>query len=292
MAAKRRRGAGCAALLVLVLAAGLAVAYGPGFLNQYGDRLFSQSRCTVSLGDDTHTLTAEQSNNAALIAARSAARDLPARAATIALATAIQESGLRNINYGDRDSLGLFQQRPSQGWGTVTDVMDPYHSSNEFYRYLVTVDGWRDMPVTEAAQRVQRSAFPEAYGNHEPESRLWASALRGHSGQEAVKCSLGRAQPGSTQTLADRIHADFGEDGYRIEVLERRDGVAYVAISPTSGSDTDRDALAAWAVATAATTSVESVTIDGAGWSREAYDYALDEHGDTDSVTVGVRTDG
>ncbi|MEX0914167.1 MAG: hypothetical protein WDZ57_04365 [Demequina sp.] len=289
MAEKRRRGGGCAALLVLLLAAGLAVAYGPGFLDQYGDRLFSQSRCTVSLGDDTHTLTAEQSNNAALIAARSAARNLPARAATIALATAIQESGLRNINYGDRDSLGLFQQRPSQGWGTVAEVMDPYHSSDEFYRYLITVDGWRDMPVTEAAQRVQRSAFPEAYGAHEPESRLWASALRGHSGPDVVKCSLGRADAGSAQVFADRLRADFGEDRYQIDVQDRRVGVTYVAVFPTSGSDTERDALAAWAVATAATTSVESVTINGTGWSRDAYDYTLEESGD--GVTVGVRTD-
>ena len=83
----------------------------------------------------------EQSGNAALIAAVAVQRGLPARAATIALATAYQESDLRNLEYGDRDSLGLFQQRPSQGWGTREEILDPHYAAGAFYDALVQVDG-------------------------------------------------------------------------------------------------------------------------------------------------------
>jgi hypothetical protein len=81
----------------------------------------------------------------------------------IALATAQQESRLRNLDYGDRDSLGLFQQRPSSGWGTAGQVQDPVYAAGAFYDHLVTVPGWESGRLTEVAQTVQRSAFPEAY---------------------------------------------------------------------------------------------------------------------------------
>jgi len=83
------------------------------------------------------------------------------------LATAMQESTLRNINYGDRDSLGLFQQRPSQGWGTPAEVTDPVYSTTLFLEKLLEVPGWEQLPVTVAAQTVQRSAFPNAYAKWE-----------------------------------------------------------------------------------------------------------------------------
>ncbi len=88
---------------------------------------------------------------------------------------------MRNLDHGDRDSLGLFQQRPSQGWGTPEQVQDPVYATNAFYDALVKVEGYRDLPVTDAAQRVQRSGFPLAYGDHEPEARLVASALTGYT---------------------------------------------------------------------------------------------------------------
>jgi cell wall-associated NlpC family hydrolase len=97
------------------------------------------------------------------------ARELqtPPRAWLVALATAMQESTLRNINYGDRDSLGLFQQRPSQGWGSPAQVTDPIYSTTIFIERLLDVPGWETMPVTVAAQTVQRSAFPDAYAKWE-----------------------------------------------------------------------------------------------------------------------------
>jgi murein DD-endopeptidase MepM/ murein hydrolase activator NlpD len=89
----------------------------------------------------------------------------------IAIATALQESVLTNLPFlgarNDHDSVGLFQQRPSQGWGTPQQLMDPQYSSRKFYERLLTVKGWQTMPLTKAAQAVQRSAFPDAYAKHE-----------------------------------------------------------------------------------------------------------------------------
>jgi cell wall-associated NlpC family hydrolase len=87
----------------------------------------------------------------------------------IAIATALQESTLRNLeNAVDHDSLGLFQQRPSQGWGTREQILDPVYASNSFYNRLVRVPNWQTRPLTEAAQAVQRSAYPNAYAKWEP----------------------------------------------------------------------------------------------------------------------------
>ena len=100
-------------------------------------------------------------------------------AVTVALATAMQESGLRNLPGGDRDSAGLFQQRPSQGWGTYAQVTDPVHATTAFYAKLRTEPDWPTLSVTQAAQLVQRSAAPEAYARWEPVARSLARALTG-----------------------------------------------------------------------------------------------------------------
>jgi hypothetical protein len=83
----------------------------------------------------------------------------------------MQESGLRNLDFGDRDSLGLFQQRPSQGWGTPAQILDPTYAATKFYQKLIAVPGWRQLPLTVAAQRVQVSAYPDAYAKWEPDAR-------------------------------------------------------------------------------------------------------------------------
>ncbi|AEW95119.1 MULTISPECIES: C40 family peptidase [Streptomycetaceae] len=111
---------------------------------------------------------AEQVPNAKTIQATGVAMNIPARGQVIALATALQESGLRNLTYGDRDSLGFFQQRPSQGWGTANEVLDPVHASTKFYEALEKVSGWQSLSVTQAAQAVQASGFPDAYAKWEP----------------------------------------------------------------------------------------------------------------------------
>ena len=108
-------------------------------------------------------LTGEQIGNARTIAQVGYERALPERAVVIALATAMQESRLRNLDYGDRDSLGLFQQRPSQGWGTPEQVRDPVYAAGKFYDHLVRIPDWQTGELTLVADAVQRSAFPFAY---------------------------------------------------------------------------------------------------------------------------------
>src|SRR5436305_4161644 len=124
-------------------------------------------------------LDLDQARNATTIAAVGKRLGLPDHAVSIALATAYLESGLHNLNHGDRDSLGLFQQRPSQGWGTPAQIMTPHYAAASFYRRLARVPGWDVIPVTEAAQKVQRSALPGGYAQFEPAARAIAEALTG-----------------------------------------------------------------------------------------------------------------
>jgi hypothetical protein len=142
---------------------------------QAGKVPIATAECT--LPETSLTLTAEQVSNAATIAAVARDRGLPDRAVVIALATAQQESRLRNLDYGDRDSLGLFQQRPSQGWGTETQVQDPVYAAGKFYDGLVKVPGWDSGRLTDVAQAVQLSGFPEAYQQWEPMATELVAAM-------------------------------------------------------------------------------------------------------------------
>ncbi|MEV5150926.1 C40 family peptidase [Streptomyces werraensis] len=132
-------------------------------------------------GKDVHIegldLPAEQVPHARTIVATGISLDVPKKGQIIALATAMQESRLRNLNYGDRDSLGLFQQRPSQGWGTAQQIRDPVYASERFYKALLEVDGWQQMTVTQAAQAVQASGYPDAYAQWENLATALQSAI-------------------------------------------------------------------------------------------------------------------
>ncbi|MFT4216468.1 MAG: hypothetical protein QM619_04685 [Micropruina sp.] len=136
-------------------------------------------QCRATADGATVTLTPEQAVNATLIASVALSRDLPARAVTIALATAYQESGIRNLDYGHADSIGLFQQRPSKGWGTVKQIMDPFYSSGKFYDALVRVKNWRTSDINDVAQAVQRSGYPDAYRKHVDKAQVLSSVLAG-----------------------------------------------------------------------------------------------------------------
>jgi hypothetical protein len=133
-------------------------------------------------------LTGEQVGNARTIAQVGYERGLPERAVVIALATAMQESRLRNLDYGDRDSLGLFQQRPSQGWGTPEQVQDPVYAAGKFYDHLVRIPGWESGRLTEVAQAVQRSGYPELYQQWQELSEELVRALRADGFTDAI-CS-------------------------------------------------------------------------------------------------------
>ncbi|WP_435841580.1 heavy metal transporter [Streptomyces collinus] len=208
----KRRGrlfrCGAAFVALLAVAGYLVVQYVTGGSGGPGCNVVSGK------GDGaSYEFTPEQAVNAATITAVGTARGLPERAVTIALATALQESALRNIKHGDRDSLGLFQQRPSQGWGTPKEIMDPTYSAGEFYDHLVKVPGYTRLPLTVAAQRVQRSGFPQAYAKHEPDAALLAAALTGQSAA-TLTCE---GRPAATRSSGpDGVRAalvrDFGRD--------------------------------------------------------------------------------
>jgi cell wall-associated NlpC family hydrolase len=166
--------------LVLLAAAGLAasvalIAVGAGVTS------LPASTCPPAVTVGTAAaprvpLDAVQIADARVIYAVGAGLGLPGRAEIIAIATAMQESGLRNLAFGTSDSLGLFQQRPSQGWGSAAQIMDPLTASRSFYRALTQVTGWQTLAVTAAAQAVQHSAFPAAYARWQPiATRLVAS---------------------------------------------------------------------------------------------------------------------
>ncbi|UQA98079.1 C40 family peptidase [Streptomyces halobius] len=169
----------------------------------------------------------EQIPNAKTIQATGVAMKVPVRGQIVALATALQESGLRNLDYGDRDSLGLFQQRPSQGWGTAAQVRDPVHASTKFYEGLLKVSGWQSMTVAQAAQAVQASGFPDAYAKWEPLATALQKAIakdlpnKGSSGKDDSKDATLQASSGGCGTGGDGsgfgpIPAGSVPKGYKI----------------------------------------------------------------------------
>jgi hypothetical protein len=199
----------------VLVAGGMAVALvvgGVALLND-GDLVpfASPDLCTATVDGHTVSLDPEQAEHAGLITAIAVARGLPARAASIALATAYQESGLRNLDGGDRDSLGLFQQRPSQGWGDPEEILDPAYAANAFYDALMKVGDYQSLEITVAAQAVQRSAFPGAYADHERDARTLASALTGNS-PRAFSCRIGGEPDGTSGDLTDSGLTDRAEE--------------------------------------------------------------------------------
>lgn len=152
----------------------------------------SGPECTVPgrSGGAALTLDAVQLQHASTINAVGIARGLPQRARIIALATAFQESTMRNLDHGDRDSVGLFQQRPSQGWGTRDQITDPVYAAGKFYDALLQVPNWQTEPLTQAAQAVQYSGFPDAYAKWEDDATTLATGLGGNAPLE-LTCRAG-----------------------------------------------------------------------------------------------------
>jgi hypothetical protein len=201
-------------------------------------------RCEATVKGRTTTIDPEQARNAAIIAGVSVKRDLAPRAASIALTTAYQESGIRNLDYGHADSLGLFQQRPSKGWGTKEQVMDPWYSSTAFYKAMVKVKKWEAKDIGDVAQAVQRSAYPDAYDKHIDNARTLASALTGQTPASfsCVVKSPAAADPAGmsaflTKTLGDVVDVSVTETGLQVETKTSRQAwaVAHLAIANVGG---------------------------------------------------------
>ena len=268
MARKRRRAGGWVAVLLLLAMGAAAAIWGPGLYRQYSYKLEPQS-CTVALGEYTDFKTAEQANNAAIIAAVGMSYGFGVDGVTVALATALQESDLRNLDFGDRDSLGLFQQRPSQGWGTEEEVMNPHFASSKFYQALERVEGWETMAVTVAAQAVQRSGFPDAYADHEDEARAWATALTG--GGAIIDCHNDGANVGSAKAFADRLNQDYGSGRYAVQIVDVDGDRTHVFVTPVEAGDQFESAAKSvreWAIATASATGATEASGYGSVWTN------------------------
>ena len=221
VASRRRRWLGC--LLPFLLVIGLAAAGGL-YLNRHRDLIpvppLSEG-CEVDNADGVVDLSVTQMGNAGTIAAVAIGRNLPERAVTISLATAMQESRLENLTAGDRDSIGLFQQRPSQGWGTPAQIGDPVYATNKFLDKLVQIPGYAQIPLTVAAQDVQHSGYPDAYAQHEADATTLAGALTGRvpASMNCTVNSVGTAAPGAVSSdglqpgasvVAKALTKDFG----------------------------------------------------------------------------------
>ncbi|MET0951676.1 MAG: hypothetical protein ABWX57_00210 [Aeromicrobium sp.] len=241
--------------------------------------------CVASVNGVRAQVDLEQGQWAALMSAIAQQRGLPPRATTIAIATAFQESKIHNIDYGDRDSIGLFQQRPSQGWGTVEQIIDPWYAIGKFYDALVKIDGYESMEITKAAQKVQRSAFPGAYAQHEDYARALASSLRGYSPAKFT-CQINPEGGGSTTTVVKDVRKAFGD----IEVARDGDDATY----PLEGKADDVRArgwaIAHYLVGNAARLGITSISFDGRTWTASSSHEGWQKDPDAGPSTVRVST--
>jgi hypothetical protein len=163
--------------------------------------LLAGSGCTAAGGGQDVSLGTGQAGIAATIAGVAQHQAMPAEAVTVAYATALQESKLRDLTYGDRDSVGVFQQRPSQGWGPRIDLENPVYASSKFFGALAKVPGYQRMPVYQAAQDVQHSADGQAYQQYQLEAEHMTDAFTGQD-PHAVWCWYAQKISGTTRTSA------------------------------------------------------------------------------------------
>lgn len=233
----------------------------------WGNTFGPTNGCTATIGSySTQQFDAGQSQNAALIAAIGIQRGLPARAVSIALAAAEQESKIRNLPGGDADSLGLFQQRPSVlVWGTAAEIRDPVHATNAFYDALVKVNNYTSIGIGVAAQDVQRSADSsgDSYQQHATEARALASALTGYSPASFSCVVTGDTSLGNASDVIATI-----QSGYGSVVSPQRSVRENVNVPVDSSAAGQRLgwSVAQYAVAMAPALHIKSVLFNGKKW--------------------------
>jgi hypothetical protein len=282
--APRRGGGGwIKALIVALVIAGLIAAAALWAVHKLGHiSIFQSSGCTASSSAGSMSLDLEQAKNASTIAAVGVSMNVPPFGIEVALATARQESKLHNLSYGDRDSVGLFQQRPSQGWGTQAQILNPVYSTTKFYQALLNVSGWQSMTLTAAAQKVQNSGSPTAYAQWEQFATVLSGVFTGSAGA-GLGCTLdGPTFPAQSkgsgalltargQAVVNELRAEFGSANVgKIDGIAA-DGHSFGLAAPASVSGaaaTTREwAYANWAAAQAETMGITQVSYGGKTWS-------------------------
>lgn len=264
MPSKRRRFSAFVKILFSVtLVCGLLVAAGYYVLTTVEPLETEEAEpgCRLDLPEGSYDMRVSQAANASTVGGVAFSRDLPPEAVTVAYATVWQESTFHNVEHGDRDSVGLFQQRPSQEWGDTDQILDPVFSSRAFFDTLADVENWQGMPVHEAAQQVQRSADGWAYDQHEQLSEEMATVFRGTDGPAAT-CWF------DEQRLADLQETEADLEGAREELgrVFGTDPVDLPAVPDPSTGDLGW-AMALWSVTHAEEYGLSSVGYDGHRWS-------------------------
>jgi hypothetical protein len=247
--------------------------------------------CQAGSGTQALTLDTDQAAIAATIAGVAARHELPRRAVTIALAAALQESKLHNLSYGDRDSVGIFQQRPSQGWGPAVRLQDPVYATTRFFAALTQVHGYASMPVSQAAQDVQHSADGSAYAQ-------WtdmAGQLAGYfTGQQPHGVSCWYTPPGQANLAGAvrRMEQTFGPSGRNAVVVRittvrsgsKKPGSTAVVHVKRSAAWT----VAGWLVAHAQTYGLSEVRYAGYAW--KAANGSMGWQRDRDPTSLSGKT--
>ena len=261
MRSKTTRALGCLVLALILLIAGGVGAFWLLRSRNLTEPVPGQQRCVATANNKSAVVDLEQAHFASIIAGVAVRQGLPPRAASIALATAYQETGIRNLDYGDRDSVGLFQQRSSQGWGTKKQLMDPDYAAGKFYDALVKINNWQTDNINDVAQKVQRSGHPEAYNDHETDARVLASALTGQS-SAGFSCLDRSGTAGDTKGLRSALQQTFGN------VDDSADGSM---ITIRAGSARRAWAYAHYAVANASLYGVTTVKIKNRSWQTQDF---------------------
>lgn len=259
MSRRSRRRRIAAIVTVAVLAVGIGGYFGGRALWHKARQVFVADHCSVE-GYDIGT---DQASVAATMvgAVTSYRPALPERAAVLVLAAGLQESKLTNLSSGagDRDSVGVLQQRPSQGWGNppgdVASLNDVFEATTEFLDALVQVRGWQQMTLAHAVQSVQRSADEGAYARHEREAQALADALQGHT-PRGISCTF---EAPTQVATPKRVAALAARD---LPINRPRTSVRSVRV-PGAGWQT-----AAWFVANADRLGIDRVTYAGHAWTR------------------------
>ena len=233
------------------------------------------AECTGTVKGDSYDLDPDQAENATTIAVEAHRLGLPAHAVSVGLAAALQESKLRNLDYGDRDSLGLFQQRPSQGWGTPAQLQQPAYAAAAFFKGLRKVEGWETLPIYQAAQRVQRSADATAYAVWDTEARTLAQVLTGQvpAGYTCRYPSIPKPRATTSQALSEAIASSLGPEAVSASV-ERSYGWT----------------VASWLISRAPTYSITRVSFDGWTWTSKRNSWRRDATHARGQVSYSLRS--
>jgi hypothetical protein len=212
--------------------------------------------CKVTVNKTSIALDLDEAPNAATITAVAHRKRLPERAVVIALATAEQESHIENLDYGDRDSVGLFQQRPSQGWGTEKQLVDPVYASDRFFSALVKIKGYQKLDLHDAAQQVQRSADGSLYAQHENMAQTLAGGYTGRV-PGAVTCWYpdDEASPPNHAEALSELSRSYGSK------------TATVATGIKVPSKTIGWSYSAWLVSHASKFGIAKIKFDGRSWT-------------------------